>query len=76
MPNKYPEKKGWRVPKQKYKLNNWAAYNQALRNRGDIEFWISDEAVDRWYEPNQVNNGIGVPKKLSDFAIIICHEVR
>ena len=76
MPNKYPEKKGWHVPKQKYKLNNWAAYNQALRNRGDIEFWINDEAIEQWYELNQVNNGTGVPKKFSDFAITICHEVR
>jgi hypothetical protein len=76
MPNKYPEKKGWLVPKQKYKLNNWAAYNQALRNRGDIEFWISDEAVTQWCEPNQINDGTGAPKKFSDLAIIICHEVR
>ncbi|RUR06054.1 hypothetical protein ELY15_13600 [Legionella sp. km772] len=26
MPNKYPQKKGWNVPKQKYKLTNWSDY--------------------------------------------------
>jgi hypothetical protein len=43
MPNKYPEKKNWSLPKQKYKLTNWPVYNQALGNRGDIEFWITEK---------------------------------
>ena len=30
MPNKYPEKKGWDVPKQQYKVTNWPEYNAAL----------------------------------------------
>ena len=76
MPNKYPEKKGWRLPKQKYKLTNWHDYNQALRDRGDIEFWIDDEAIKKWYELERVYDGMGTPKKYSDFAIIICHEIR
>jgi hypothetical protein len=76
MPNKYPEKKGWFVPKQKYKVNNWAAYNQALRNRGGIEFWMSDEAIEQWEEPTQINNGTGSPKKFSNLSIMICHEIR
>ena len=29
MPNKYAEKKGWKVPKQKYKIKNWSEYNEA-----------------------------------------------
>jgi len=76
MPNKYPPKKCWNLPKQKYKLLNWIEYNQALRNRGNIEFWITDEAIDKWYESNRVYNGTGAPKKFSDFSIIICHEIR
>jgi len=76
MPNKYPLKKGWKVPKQKYKVSNWSDYNDALRNRGAIEIWISDEVVDAWYEQDRVYNGTGAPKTFSDFAIIICHEIR
>lgn len=76
MPNKYPEKKGWRVPKQRYKINNWPEYNEALRQRGNIEIWLSEEAIDNWYETERVNNGTGAPKIFTDFAITICHEVR
>ncbi|WP_423063542.1 hypothetical protein [Candidiatus Paracoxiella cheracis] len=27
IPNKYPNKKGWTIPKQKYKVSNWRKYN-------------------------------------------------
>lgn len=47
MPNKYPEKKGWYVPKQKYTVSNWADYNESLRLRGDITVWLSDGAYDK-----------------------------
>ncbi len=76
MSNKYPEKKNWKVPKQKYKINNWSAYNEALRQGGDIEVWISDEAIAKWYEQERVYDGTGTPKKFSNFAIIVCHEIR
>jgi hypothetical protein len=76
MPNKYPEKKGWKLQKQRYKVTNWAEYNQALRNRGDIEFWINDTAIEQWYEKERVYDGTGTPKKFSDFSIITCHEIR
>jgi len=76
MPYKYAEKKGWNIPKQKYKILNWPDYNNALRNRGSIECWISQEAIDNWYEPERIYDGTGAPKKFSDLAIIICHEIR
>ncbi len=76
MPNKYPKKKGWSLPKQKYKLHNWAEYTEALRQRGSIEFWMSNEAIEKWYELNRVYDGTGGPKKFSDFSIMICHEIR
>ena len=37
MPNKYPQKKGWNIPKQKYKLTNWPEYNESLKRRGSID---------------------------------------
>jgi hypothetical protein len=76
MPNKYPEKKGWNVPKQHYKVSNWPEYNQALRNRGNIEVWISDDAIDNWYEKERIYDGTGTPKKYTDFSILTCHEIR
>jgi hypothetical protein len=76
MPNKYPKKKGWNVPKQKYKLTNWSDYNEALRQRGSIIVWLSAEAISQWYEKDRVYDGTGTPKRYSDFAIITCHEMR
>ena len=76
MPNKYPQKKGWNVPKQKYELTNWSDYNEALRQRGSIIVWLSAEAISQWYAKDRVYDGTGTPKRYSDFAIITCHEMR
>jgi hypothetical protein len=76
MPNKYPEKKGWNVPKQKYKLSNWPEYNESLRRRGSIDVWLSEAAISQWYEADRVYDGTGAPKCYSDFAIRTCHEIR
>ncbi|MBK2025375.1 IS5/IS1182 family transposase, partial [Francisella philomiragia] len=44
MPNKYPERKGYKVPKQKHRVRNWKEYNQALANRGRIDIWMHEDA--------------------------------
>jgi len=76
MPNKYAQNKGWHVPKQHYKISNWSEYNNALRHRGNIEIWINDVAIKSWYEHDRVYSGAGAPKLFSDFAILVCHEIR
>jgi hypothetical protein len=76
MPNKYPKKKGWDVPKQKHKLTNWPEYNAALRRRGEIDLWLSEEAILLWYEKDRVYDGTGSPRRYTDFAIRTCHELR
>ena len=76
MPNKYAKKKEWNVPKQKYKLSNWSEYSDALRRRGEIDVWLSEEAISLWYEKDRVYDGTGAPKRFSDFSIITCHEIR
>ena len=76
MPNKYAESKGWNVPKQKHRVKNWSEYNKSLKSRGRIEVWLSDDAINLWYEKDTKYDGTGRPKVFSDFAIIICHEIR
>ena len=76
MPNKYPNKKGWNVPKQKHKVTNWSEYNAALKRRGDITVWLSDDAISQWYEKDRIYDGSGTPPLFTDFAIITCHEIR
>jgi len=37
--------------KTKYRVNNWAAYDIALRARGDITVWLDEEAIGAWNAP-------------------------
>jgi len=76
MPTKYPYKKGWKTPKQKYKVRNGSDYNDALRCRGRIDVWLSDDVINAWYEEDRTYDGNGAPKTFTDFAIITCHEIR
>ncbi len=76
MPNKYPEKNDWNVPKQKFKVTNGSEYNKSLRQRGNITVWLSDEAISQWYETDRVYDGTGSPRLYMDFSIVNCHEIR
>ena len=76
MPYKYPLSKGWNVPKQKYKVSNWAEYNNYLKQRGDIEFWISEDVIEYWYEEDALNTGHGAAHVYSDYVITLCAEIR
>ena len=54
--------------KKKYKVRNWREYNQALVDRGRIEFWISAEAIAAW-EERQRTGKRGKPTLFSNIAI-------
>jgi len=34
--------------KTQYRVRNWAAYNSALVNRGNLTLWVDDEALQAW----------------------------
>jgi hypothetical protein len=40
-----------------YHVKNWRAYDQALRDRGDITLWISQDAIDAWTPPQTGKRG-------------------
>lgn len=60
-----------RIP---YKVRNWSMYNKSLVNRGDITFWVSEEAADKWLYTGKQEQG--APKKYSDTAIKTALIVR
>ena len=60
----------------KYKIFNWSEYNNILRNRGRIDFMISDNLGKNWYEENNNNKQRGGQRKYSQQAIIICLKIR
>jgi hypothetical protein len=46
---KYPKRSQYKHAKQKkYRIRNWAEYNGALRRRGDLTIWFSEEAIAKW----------------------------
>src|SRR3982751_4862730 len=47
-----------RIPKQRHRVTNWAAYDAALRQRGSLTVWFTDEAVAAWRaEPRTTRGG-------------------
>jgi Transposase DDE domain len=47
-----------RIPKQRYRVTNWAEYDAALRQRGSLTVWFTDEAVAAWRaEPRTTPGG-------------------
>ena len=60
--------------KTKYRVKNWAAYDIALRERGDITVWFDEEAICAW---NALPSGRpGGPRKYSDLAIATSLTLR
>jgi hypothetical protein len=39
--------------KTKYRIRNWSDYNRSLVNRGSLTFWISEELLANWVEPEK-----------------------
>ena len=47
-----------RIPKQRRRVTNWAEYDAALRQRGSLTVWFTDEAIAAWHaEPRTTPGG-------------------
>ncbi|MFT7543227.1 MAG: hypothetical protein ACI9K5_004214 [Gammaproteobacteria bacterium] len=53
--------------KTKYRVTNWADYDSALVKRGDLNWWISEDAIKSWTPTRSGRRG--APLKNSDLAI-------
>lgn len=53
--------------KEKYRIMNWATYNQALINRGNITIYFSEEAIEQWYDDGPAQ--VGAQYFYSDLCI-------
>ncbi|QRM35675.1 IS5 family transposase [Microvirga sp. VF16] len=46
------------IPKQRHRVTNWAEYDAALRQRGSLTVWFSEEAIAAWRaEPRMTRGG-------------------
>ncbi|WP_027681781.1 IS5 family transposase [Rhizobium leguminosarum] len=74
MPHKFNADRREKIVKQKFQVTNWPAYNESLRQRGDLTIWVSDEALCLWRAPRRTLWG-GQPK-YSDLAMTLCLTLR
>ena len=48
MPFKANAARRHHIPKQRHRVTNWAEYDAALRQRGSLTVWFTEEAIAAW----------------------------
>ncbi|WP_227876475.1 transposase [Photobacterium frigidiphilum] len=76
MPYKHNDAKRHHFKKHTYALNNYREYNQALKQRGRFDIWISEEIIHNWQHDERVYDGTGSSVKYPDSTIEACHYIR
>ncbi|MEE9240847.1 MAG: IS5 family transposase, partial [bacterium] len=74
MPHHYPKRSQYKYTKKAYRVRNWKVYETALRKRGELTLWFSEEAAQAWYAP--ANSAPGGQRIYSDLAIQTALTVR
>src|SRR4051794_8462906 len=67
MPHKYNAERRHHIPRARYKVTNWKAYEAGLRQRGSLTIWFSEEAVAAWRAAPRTTPG--GQARYSDLAI-------
>src|SRR5208283_1550575 len=67
VPFKLHRKGRHHIPRQKYRVTNWRDYDAALRNRGSLTIWFTEEALADWKAPPRTTPG--GQRHCSDLAI-------
>jgi transposase len=57
VPFKLNQDRRHHIPKQKHKVTNWPTYDAALRQRGSLTVWFSDEAIAAWRAAPRTTRG-------------------
>jgi hypothetical protein len=70
MPHKFNADRWDKITKQKYRVTNWADYNESLRQRGDLTVWVSEERLRLWSAPPRTTPG--GQALYMDLAIELC----
>ncbi|SON53524.1 transposase [Vibrio tapetis] len=76
MPYKYNDTKRHHFKKPTYALNNYGEYNQALKQRGQFDIWISEDIINNWQYDERVYDGTSSSVKYPDSTIEACHYIR
>ena len=57
MPFKHNAVRRHRIPKARYRVQNWPAYEAGLARRGDLTFWLDEAALAGWLAPRRGTPG-------------------
>src|ERR687894_211617 len=74
MPYKANEPRRHKIPRARYRVTNWPAYDGALQRRGSLTVWVTPEALAAWHPPGTGRRGR--PRTYSDLAIETGHLPR
>jgi hypothetical protein len=74
VPFKANQDRRHRIPKQRHRVTNWSEYDAALRQRGSLTVWFTEEAVAAWAAEPRTTRG-GQPS-YSDLAITTALTLR
>jgi len=74
MPHKVNAARRHHIPRPKRRVMNWSDYNEALRQRGSLTVWFTDEAIAAWKAAPRTTPG-GQPR-YSDLAITTALTLR
>ena len=74
MPYKFNEPRRHRIPRARYRVQNWPEYDRALQQRGSLTVWVTPEALAAW-QPSRAGQR-GRPREYSDVAIETGHLLR
>jgi Transposase DDE domain len=51
MPYKFNEPRRHKIPRARYRVQSWPAYDRALQQRGSLTVWVTPEAISAWQAP-------------------------
>jgi len=74
MPYRFNEPHRHKIPRARYRVQNWPEYDRALQRRGDLTVWVTPEAIAAWCPPRTGRRGR--PRDYSDVAIETGHLLR
>jgi hypothetical protein len=74
MPHKYNADRRHHISRPKRRVTNWADYNEALRQRGSLTVWFTEDAIAAWKAAPRTTPG-GQPH-YSDLAITTALTLR
>ena len=62
------------MSKDKYKVRNWKAYSEGLKQRGSLRLWIPEDIAEQWKYTGEKKRG--GQQQYSDTAIELCLIIR